>query len=166
MSEFTPIETQEDFDKAIKSRLAQKDRELSEKYKEYLAPDQASAMKADFEKKLEAANKTVKEAQEKLKEHDAVVSELTKRAEIAETSILKTKIANEYKLPLELANRLIGSNEDELKKDAENLSGIFSTSSHAAPPLHTGTSKSTQTNNNMNAGMADLLAAVNAQLSN
>ena len=41
MSEFTPIETQEDFDKAIKSRLAQKDRVLAEKYKSYLSPEDA-----------------------------------------------------------------------------------------------------------------------------
>ena len=35
MSEFTPITTQEEFDKAIKGRLAQKDRELEEKFKPF-----------------------------------------------------------------------------------------------------------------------------------
>lgn len=166
MSEFTPIETQEDFDKAIKSRLAQKDRELAEKYKSFLSPEDAEAMKADFKKQLEDANKTVKEAQDKLKSFDTTVSELTKRAEAAESSLLKNKVANEYKLPLELANRLIGTTEDELKKDAESLSGIIKPSGYAAPPLHTGNQNlSTSANaNNVNAGMAEFLATVNAQL--
>ena len=34
MSDFKVIETQEDFDKAIQKRLAQKDRELEEQYKD------------------------------------------------------------------------------------------------------------------------------------
>ncbi len=162
MSEFTPIETQEDFDKAIKSRLAQKDRELAEKYKDYLSPADAEALKANYGKQLEEANQKAKDAQDKLKTFDDTVSELTKRAESAENSLMKNKIAYEHKLPLELANRLIGTTEEELTKDAESLSGLLKPTS--APPLHTST------NNNPAAaggdGMAALLASVNAQFSN
>ena len=165
MSDFTPIETQEDFDKAIKSRLAQKDRELAEKFKDYLSPDDAKAMKADFEKRIEEANKTVKDAQDKLKTFDTTVSELTKRAEVAETALLKNKVANEYQLPLELANRLIGTTEEELKKDAEGLSGILKPSGGAgAPPLHIGNQTKGGNANTMDAAMAELVAQVNAQL--
>lgn len=161
MSEFTPIETQEDFDKAIKSRLAQKDRELADKYKDYLSPEKAEAMKADFEKKLEEANKTVKEAQEKLSSHDQTVSELTQRAEMAEATLLKNTVAYEHKIPLELAGRLIGSTKEELDKDAETISGLLKPQS--TPPLHTGT-QTTNTNNGLDAGMAQLLAGVNASM--
>lgn len=165
MSEFTPIETQEDFDKAIKSRLAQKDRELAEKYKSYLSPEDAEAMKADFKKQLEDANKTVKDAQDKLKTFDSTVSELTKRAEAAESSLLKNKVANEYKLPLEFASRLIGSTEDELKKDAESLSELFKPSNPSAPPMYTGNQNlSGNANNQVNAGYGELLAQINSQL--
>lgn len=168
MSEFTPIETQEDFDKAIKSRLAQKDRELAEKYKNYLSPEDAEAMKADFKKQLEDANKTVKEAEDKLKNFDSTVSELTKRAEVAETSLLKNKVAYENKLPLELASRLIGSTEEELKKDAESLSGIIKPSAggNGAPPIHIGSQSKGGNAGSLDAGMAELVAAVNAQLAN
>lgn len=166
MSDFTPIETQEDFDKAIKSRLAQKDRELAEKFKDFLSPDKAQAMKADYEKKLEEANKAVKEAQDKLKTFDSTVSELTKRAESAETSLLKNKVAYENKLPLELASRLIGTTEEELKKDAESLSGIIKPSGNAAPPLHIGNQTKSGNANKIDAGMAALLQQVNEQLSN
>ena len=48
MSEFKVIETQEELDKIIKSRLAQKDREVAESYKDYLSPEKAEALKADY----------------------------------------------------------------------------------------------------------------------
>lgn len=160
MSDFKPIETQEDFDKAIKSRLAQKDREAEEKYKDYLSPDKVAAMKADFEKQLSEANDKVKAAQDSVKPLEDSVSQLTKRAETAENSLLKNKIAYEHKLPLELANRLIGSTEEELTKDAESLSGLIKPTS--APPLHIS-SKNNPSAASGN-GMASLLEGINSQL--
>ena len=38
---------------------------------------------------------------------------------------LKTRIAHEYKIPFELASRLTGDTEDELKADAQALSGLI-----------------------------------------
>ena len=124
--EFKVIETQEDFDKAIKKRLDQKDRELAEKYKEYLAPNDVETMKSEYEKKLEDANKALKEAKEKLAGHDQIVSELTTRATTAESDLLKSRIAHESGVPFELAGRLVGSNEEELKADAEKFASYLS----------------------------------------
>ena len=59
MNEFKVIETQEEFDKAIKSRLAQKDRELEEKFKDYLAPDKVSALNEEYEKIMEAKRNVI-----------------------------------------------------------------------------------------------------------
>ena len=67
MSDFTPITTQEEFDKAIKERLARKEKELAETYKEYLSPDKASSLKEEYEKKLAEANKKLDEVADKLK---------------------------------------------------------------------------------------------------
>lgn len=167
MSEFTPIETQEDFDKAIKSRLAQKDRELAEKYKDYLSPDKAEAMKADYEKKLEEATKTVKEAQEKVKGFDQTVSELKQRAEKAETSLLKNQVAIECELPIRSAHRLVGITEEELKADAERLKEEWNFNSRTqgkpAPPLHIG--NQIKQSNTVDAGLAELsnMLAANSQ---
>ena len=160
MSEFKVIETQEEFDKAIKARLAQKDRELEEKYKDYLSPEQAEELKADFGKQLEDANKLVKEANDKLKNYDTTVSELTKRAESAELSLTKSKVAYEHKLPLELASRLIGTTEEELNKDAESLSGLIKPAS--APPMYS-TIKNNPSGSN-DGGMLDVLQQVNSLL--
>lgn len=157
MSDFTPIETQEAFDKAIQKRLAQKDRELADQYKDYLSPDDVAALKADYENKIREAGEAVKAAEGRVKEKDSTVSELTKRAEAAEASLLKNKIAYENKLPLELAGRLVGNNEEELKADAETLASLIKPTN--TPPLHTGERTMGGSNSNqMGAGMMSLLS--------
>lgn len=163
MGDFKVIETQEEFDKAIQSRLKQKDRELADKYKDYLSPDDVTALKADFDKQLQDANKLMKETQDKLSTFDETVSNLTKRAEAAEKQVLKNRVAYENKLPIELSERLIGNTEEELKADAEKLSGIIKPNN--APPLYTGTQTS-QSGNTLEAGMAEVLASINAQFAN
>lgn len=149
MSEnFKVIETQEELDKIIKSRLAQKDREVAETYKDYLSPEKVEAMKADYGKQLEEADKRVKEAQDKLKTFDDTVSELTKRAETAEVSLLKNKVAIENNVPISSAYRLIGTTEEELKADAIKFleeQGQSKTKPGNEPPLHIGT-QNKQTN--------------------
>ena len=48
--EFTPITTQEEFDKAIQKRLAQKEREMTESFKEYMSPDDVKTLKAECDR--------------------------------------------------------------------------------------------------------------------
>lgn len=157
--EFKVIETQEDFDKAIQKRLAQKDREMSERYKDYLSPDDVEKIKSDYETKLAKINDDLKAANEKIAGNDQIVSELTNRATTAEGDLLKSRIAYESGVPYELAGRLVGSNEEELKADAEKLASFLVPKS--APPLHTSDSS-----NNSNADMASLLNQLNSQFMN
>lgn len=158
MSEFSPITTQEEFDKAIKGRLAQKDRELEEKFKDYLSPDKVSELKKDYENKLEESKRLVKEAQDKLKENESSVAELKARAEKAESSILKNKIAHQHKLPMELADRLVGETEEDLNKDAESLASIVGSGS--IPPLYTRETNNTGGATANDAAMLGLLSAL------
>lgn len=160
--EFKVIETQEDFDKAIQKRLAQKDRELEEKFKDYLAPDKVSALKEEYEKKLADANDLLTKANEKIASHDQVVSELTTRATTAESDLLKSRIAHESGVPFELAGRLVGSNEEELRADASQFASFLAPK--AAPPLSTG--KNGSGTSSSNAGLAQMLAGINAQFQN
>ena len=125
MAEFTPITTQEEFDKAIKGRLAQKDRELEEKYRDYLAPDKVDALKEDHKKKLEAVNASLKEAQDKLAGFDKEKADLLSRASKAETSLLKSQIASKHHIPIELAERLTGDTKEDIEKDAETFAGFI-----------------------------------------
>ena len=161
MSEFTPIMTQDDFDKAIQKRLAQKEREMTEQFKEYMSPDAVKDLKADLDRKIKEANEAVKVVEDKLKDKDQTVLDLTKRAEDAEGRLLKNKIAYENKLPLELAGRLIGSTEEELKADAESLASLMKPSTTA--PLRTTEVRGSGTNNTaVDAGMMQLLGQLNA----
>ena len=141
MGDFKVIETQEELDNIIKSRLEQKDREVAKQYKDYLSPDDAEAMKADYEKQIEDAKKLVIDAQEKLKTFDDTVAQLTKRAETAEVSLLKNKVAIENNVPIKLAQRLVGTTEEELKADAQNfMEGLGGNPGKpgSEPPLHIG----------------------------
>ena len=160
MSEFTPITTQEEFDKAIQKRLAQKEREMTESFKEYMSPSDVKELRAECERKIKDAQDAVKVVEEKLKAKDLAVSEITKRAEVAEGSLLKNKIAYENKLPLELASRLIGDTEDELKADAEKLASLVRPSS--APPLKSTDIGGGSTTTKADAGLMQLLGQLNA----
>lgn len=166
MSDFTPIMTQEDFDKAIQKRLAQKEREVTEQFKDFLSPTQLSALKEEYEEKLTKAADDLKTAQEKIKGHSDTVSDLTKRAEAAESRLLKSKIAYDHKLPLELADRLVGDTKEDLDKDAETLAGLMKPS--ATAPLHTTEVRSTSANGNgsVDAGMRQLLSQLSDTLQN
>ena len=138
MSEFTPITTQEEFDKMIQKRLAQKEREMTESFKEYMSPDDVKELRADCERKIKEAQDAVKVVEDKLKANNQTVSELTKRAETAEHSLLKNKIAYEHKLPSGFADRLIGETEEEMTKDAEALVELAreAAKSNSVPPLY------------------------------
>jgi len=154
MSEFKVIETQEEFDKMIQKRLEQKEREVSERFKDYLSPEEVAKIKSEFEGKIKSANDSLKAERDKSIEHSKIVSELEQRAKSAETKWLKGKVAMEKGLPFELADRLIGETEEELLKDAESVSSLLAPKN--APPLRTNEPQG-NTPNNANA-YAALLA--------
>lgn len=124
---FKAIETQEDFDRAIKERLERERSSIEKQYADYEDLKKASERLKEFEgmnyeenvKKLESE---LSELKTKYADQDKTVSDLTKRAETAELSILKAKVAHEHNIPYELAGRLSGSTEEEMQKDAETFS--------------------------------------------
>lgn len=133
MSEFKAIETQEEFDRAIQKRLAQKDAELAERYKGYLSPDDVKKIRADYDGKLSQAQADLEAMTAKVASHDQEVADLTARAVKAETSLLKGEVANKHGIPLELASRLVGDNKEDLEKDAEAFASFMGPKT--APPL-------------------------------
>ena len=145
MSEFKTIETQEEFDKMIQKRLEQKEREVSERFKDYLSPGEVAKIKSELEGKIKTANDSLKLERDKSIEHSKVVSKLEQRAKNAETKWLKGKVAMEKGIPFELADRLIGETEEELLKDAESVSSLLAPKN--APPLRTNEPQGTTPNN-------------------
>jgi hypothetical protein len=107
MAEFTPIETQEAFDAAIKDRI--------ERAKKSAAADAAKQYEGWI--KPEDAQKSADQIAALTKQ----VAELTAKNQAAELSALRTRIAHETGLPFELADRLHGEDEKALRADAEAL---------------------------------------------
>lgn len=126
MSEFKKIETQEEFDAAIKDRLARENK----KYEGFVSPDKLAELKADYEKEIS------KKYENYTSPDDLANMKKDYEGKIAkyETDSVKTRIANEMGLPSSIASRLNGSNEEEIRKDAESFAGLF----QKEPPLATG----------------------------
>ena len=116
--EFKVIETQEAFDAAIKSRLERNTRsvteEVTKKYEGYLSPNEVAAAKE------EQAN-TITELQEAIKGHEATIADLQAENKKYVNSTAKMKIAHEVGIPFELAEKLSGETEEEIRADAEKL---------------------------------------------
>lgn len=131
MSEdFKVIETQEAFDAAIKARLERNTKsvteEVTKKFEGWISPDEAKKSAdhiASLTKEIEAGK--------------ATIADLTAKNTAYEISSVKMKIAREFGLPDEMAERLAGSSEEEFKKDAENLSKLFPKPTHQPQPKST-----------------------------
>ncbi len=114
MSEFKAIETQEAFDAAIKERLERQKKtvtdEIKKQYEGWISPEEAKKT-AD---QIAALNG-------KIGDNEKTIADLTAKNSAYEIASVKTKIAHETGLPYELADRLSGSTEEEIRKDAETL---------------------------------------------
>ena len=126
MTEFKAIETQEQLDAIIKSRL---DREKA-KYSDY---DQL----AEKIKKLETENSNLKQTIT-----DKETSESTTAGKIADLEkdvitwkqkSLKQQIAMKNGLPFDLADRLQGDSEESLNEDAERLASLVNVKNYTQP---------------------------------
>ena len=129
MADFTPINTQEEFDAAIKERL-KRDREAqSKKYEGWLSPEDQKKRAEEYEKQIKALQDAAAESEKAIAEKDA---EIAKGAKYR-TDLAKTRIALNAGLKIEYAERLMGENEDEWKKDAETLAKDFAAAHRTAP---------------------------------
>lgn len=126
MSEFKVIETQEELDNIIKERL----RREREKFGDY------DALKARVSE-LESENgglKSALESSQQGKSADAQkIAELESQVAGFETANMRTRIAVQYGLPFELAERLQGADEESIKADAERFAGFMKPVTPTAP---------------------------------
>ena len=112
MAEFTPIMTQEDFDAAISERLKRE----QAKYSDY------DTIKSDLGT-----------LRVQLSAKDAEISTLQGKVKGYETDSVKTRIALETGLPLDLRTRLTGETEEEIRADATKLAKLFGQQKDPAP---------------------------------
>ena len=103
MSDFEAIETREQFEEAVKDRLEQERETVRREFSGYLSPEAVEEKYKGYLSPEDAANK------------DATIAKYEKESK-------RVKVAMENGIPYELAGKLSGGTEDEMKKDAEAFS--------------------------------------------
>ena len=131
MSEFKPIETQEQLDAIITDRIKRAQDAVRREYADY--PDLKKqtegfeSARADWTKQQQALEQTIAQQKGAIARY--------------ESDALKRRIADEVGLPAAMAGRLTGEDEAALRKDAEGLLPLLRT--HQAPPLRDPEAKPT-----------------------
>ena len=125
---FKKIETQEELDRIIQERLNRE----KEKFSDY---DAIKTRNAELENEIGTLKSTLEETNAATKSHEQIVANLNAKIADYETANLRTKIALQNGLPIDLADRLVGTDEESIKADAERLAGFIGTKQQTPPPL-------------------------------
>jgi hypothetical protein len=135
--EFTPITSQEALDAVLKDRLnRQKEKhvremsEMADKYKDYAV---IKTQNDEYAQQITVLNSALEESKQKVAGYDSQIAERDAKITAYEVSIMKSNIAATYGLAPELAIRLSGNTEEEIKADAEKLALIVGKSHKVAP---------------------------------
>lgn len=125
---FKTIETQEELDRIIQDRIARE----RDKFADY---DELKTKVTDYETQVATLQKAIDESNATIKSHDDTVAELNSKIASYETSSLRTRIAIQNGLPLDLAERLVGDDEESIKADAERLASFVTKPKTPSAPL-------------------------------
>lgn len=161
MAEFKPIETQEAFDAAIQERIKRAEDSVRKSFDGYISPDELKRQTEELTKQITDLGNSLDAEKNKGNELTATINDLTSKVKDYETRSVKSRIVASMGLPLEVADRINGTTEDEIKKDAEALKSLFGRPT--PPPLHTGDTGSAGTDTRESAlkGLSDKLARTN-----
>lgn len=124
MGDFTPIETQEQFDAAIGERLKRERETQEKKYSGYVSPDDFAIKSKEYETKIGELNKSITDANEKLAGYDKQIEERDARLKAYETDSVKTRIAHETGLSYDAIKFLQGDNEESIRQSAQSLKSL------------------------------------------
>ncbi|MVZ47443.1 capsid assembly scaffolding protein Gp46 family protein [Escherichia coli] len=125
---FKTNETQEALDQIIPERLNRE----KEKFSDY---DAIKTRNAELENEVGTLKSTIEETNAATKSHEQTVADLNKKIAEYETASLRTRIALQNGLPIDLADRLVGDDEESIKADAERLAGFVGKKQQTPPPL-------------------------------
>ena len=131
MSEFKSIETQEELDRIIQDRLSRQKESIEKQYADY---ETLKAEKQELETRAASLQATIEETSTSAKTHEQTLADLNAKIAGYETANLRTRIALQNGLPFDLADRLVGTDEDSIKADAERLAAFVGKQT-TPPPL-------------------------------
>ena len=133
-SGFKPIQSQEEFDAALKKRLERAERSTEKKFQAQMKELQEKLQEHENAKlsEEEKRNKRLTELEKALKEREEKITEL-------ERGKLVSDVASELKLPKKLWDRVRGDTEDEVRADIEDmLSDLPKPTEAKKPPAQGG----------------------------
>ena len=133
MAEFTPITTQEQFEAIMKDRLERERTSVAKKYEGYTSPTDLEQIRKDYDTQISTLSKDAETKAKKYADYDKQIAERDTRLKHYETASVKTRIAYETGLPYEMASRLSGDAEEEIRKDAEALVALIGQNKPVAP---------------------------------
>lgn len=132
MADFKPIETQEELDRIVNSRVYRAEKAIKEQFADY-EQIKETASKAD--ETIANLQAELEKKQSTIDGNKAIVDELNSKIASYELSQVKVKIALEKGIPYQMAERLKGNDEKEITADADAMVGLIG-STRKAPPLH------------------------------
>lgn len=157
MSDFTPIETQEQLDKVIGERIKRAEQKAAEKYADY---EDLKTQNAGYVTQISQLQTQLQAQADKAKESETSIADLTAKVHQYETASVKTKVALEMGLPYQMASRLTGDDEKAIRADAEAMKQLIGAQVGPAP---LGSTEPSSTKGG--SGTGNLWAAVASQMS-
>lgn len=124
---FKPIETQEEFDAAIKDRLERERKKVEGGYADY---DDLKKRLAEYEAKEGDGRAALDKALEEVR---GLKEEAAKRAKADELAKVRAKVAQETKVPESVVASLSGTDEESLTEQAKAVAEAYK--APAAPVL-------------------------------
>ena len=103
MSDFKVIETQQELDQIIRERLDRQKESLEKQFGDY---DQLKTRNEELENEVGALKTAAEESKNAASQYDQTIAELNAKVTSYETANLRTRIAIQNGLPLDLADRL------------------------------------------------------------
>jgi hypothetical protein len=111
---FKPINTQEELDKIITSRLARDREATAKRYEGWVSPE-------DHQSAIDNANKALEDYKKAHEGDEKTIADLTAKNKAYETAATKSRIAHEVGLSFEWLDRIKGDDEKSIREDAESL---------------------------------------------
>lgn len=135
--EFTPIETQEQFDAMVKERVERAKKSAAKEFETQLKDlEGIKEQLTSKDSEIEALKAKITDFEGAKKANDESFNSMQKELSELKLKALKTNVAIEAGLPADLADRLTGEDEETLKADAEKLAS-FVGSKKVAPSFKT-----------------------------
>lgn len=126
MADFKAIETQEELDKIITNRLEREREAANKRYEGFISPE-------DHKKALAEQQKMFDEYKKAHEGDLKTIEELTAKNKAYETASLKSRVARELGLGYEWVDRISGTDEKEIRADAEALKKLVGTGHTTLP---------------------------------